>query len=205
MRSVTTSSYSDTRQQELANMMAAMVNNHWAVLQGDEKIEVLQTNGTTSAEIFDRLIAHRDSKISKRVLGQDGTTDGSASGTYGSLKVFQDVAEDRHNSDKTDIRYLINKELFWRLEMISPAYAGITKYKFDWDESKELSPKELVDSIATLSNAGYEVDYAYITEKTGIPIKGLKYTQPEEQPSDPAKEQEQKKKQIEARFRRLQL
>lgn len=191
-RSVTTDSYSTDRHKELAEMMASMINNHWAVLQGNEKIELLQTNGTSSSEIFNNLIKHRDSKIAKRVLGQDGTTDGSASGTFGSLKVFQDVAEDRHNSDKTEIKYLINKELLWRLEMISPAYSGITKYKFDWDESKEMSPNELIESVTKLTGAGYEVDIKYITEKTGIPITGIKQNTP--LPPEPEKETEEKKK-----------
>lgn len=189
-RSVTTDSYSAERHKELANMMANMINNHWAVLQGNEKIDVMQTGGTTSTEVFLSITRHRDSKISKRVLGQDGTTDGSASGTFGSLKVFQDVAEDRHNSDKRDMKDLINKELLWRLELISPAYSGISKYKFDWDESKEMTPTELVEMISKLSSAGFEIDIKYITEKTGIPIVGLKQALPapiSEEETDPKK------------------
>lgn len=170
-RWVTTDSYSDTRHNKLAEMMASMVSNHWAVLQGNETIDVMPSSGTDAYNTFDKLIERMNSEMSKRVLGQDGTTNSNDNaGTFGSLKVMQEVAEDRHESDKTDIRYLINDELLWRLEEISPVYKGITNYRFDWDESKELTPDELIESVGKLSLAGYDVDIKYLVEKTGIPI-----------------------------------
>ncbi|MEH6406661.1 MAG: DUF935 family protein [Leeuwenhoekiella sp.] len=174
-RWVTTDSFSDTRHRELAEMMASMVNNHWAVLQGQEKIEVMQSNGANAKAVFDDLIKRMNSEMSKGILGQDGTTNSNdKSGTYGSLRVMQDVADDRHDSDKTDISYLINDELLWRLEEISPAYKGLSNYSFDWDESKELTPEELIETVVKLSGAGYQVDIKYLTEQTGIPISELK-------------------------------
>jgi len=178
-RWVTTDSYSDTRHKELAEMMASMVNNHWAVLQGNEKIETMQVNGGNAKAIFDDLILRANSEMSKGVLGQDGTTNSNdKSGTYGSLMVMQDVADDRHNADKTNISYLINDELLWRLELISPIYKGISNYKFEWDESKELSPEQLVETVVKLSTAGYDVDIEYLTLQTGIPIIGIRQTNP---------------------------
>ena len=174
-RWVTTDSFSDTRHKELAEMMASMVNNHWAVLQGNEKIETMQVQGGNAKAIFDELIQRMNSEMSKGILGQDGTTNSNENaGTYGSLRVMQDVADDRHEADKTDISYLINDELLWRLEEISPAYKGISNYKFDWDESKELTPEELIETVVKLSSAGYQVDIKYLTEQTGIPITEFK-------------------------------
>jgi hypothetical protein len=182
-RWVTTDSYSDTRHKELAEMMASMVNNHWAVLQGNEKIETMQVNGGNAKAIFDDLILRANSEMSKGVLGQDGTTNSNdKSGTYGSLMVMQDVADDRHNADKTNMSYLINDELLWRLELISPIYKGISNYKFEWDESKELSPEQLVDTVVKLSTAGYDVDIEYLTLQTGIPIIGIRQTNPSTPP-----------------------
>jgi SPP1 gp7 family putative phage head morphogenesis protein len=174
-RWVTTDSFSDTRHKELAEMMASMVNNHWAVLQGNEKIETMQVSGGNAKAIFDELIQRMNSEMSKGILGQDGTTNSNEkAGTYGSLQVMQDVADDRHEADKTDISYLINDELLWRLEEISPAYKGISNYRFDWDESKELTPDELIETVVKLSGAGYQVDIKYLTEQTGIPITEFK-------------------------------
>lgn len=173
-RWVTTDSYSETRENELADMMANMVSNHWAVLKGNEKIEVMNSSGASSYDIFDKLIERMNSEMTKRILGQDGTTDSSATGTYGSLKVMQDVSDDRHNADKTDIKDVINEDLLWRLQLISPAYSQLKNYTFDWDDSKEMNPTEIVAMVKEISAAGFEVDAAYITEKTGIPIIGLK-------------------------------
>jgi len=178
-RWVTTDSFSDTRHKELADMMANMVNNHWAVLQGNEKIEVMQTNGANAKAVFDDFVLRRNSEMSKGILGQDGTTNSNdKSGTYGSLKVMQDVADDRHQADKTDISYLINDELMWRLEAISPVYKGLSNYRFEWDESKEMSPEELIETVVKLSGAGYAVDLQYLTENTGIPISEFKQELP---------------------------
>ncbi|MEO7977763.1 DUF935 family protein [Flavobacterium sp.] len=176
-RWVTTDSYSESRENELADMMANMVSNHWAVLKGNEKIEVMNSSGKDSYEIFDKLIDRMNSEITKRVLGQDGTTDSSATGTYGSLKVMQGVSDDRHDADKTDVKDVINSELLWRLQLISPIYGSLKGYTFDWDDSKEMTAAELVDMVGKLSTAGFEVDTKFITDKTGIPIVGLKQEQ----------------------------
>jgi hypothetical protein len=173
-RWVTTDSYSESRENELADMMANMVSNHWAVLKGNEKIEVMNSSGASSYEIFDKLIDRMNSEMTKRILGQDGTTDANAKGTYGSLKVMQDVSDDRHDADKTDIKDLINAELLWRLQLISPVYGVLKNYTFDWDDSKEMTPAEIVEMVGKLSTAGFEVDTKFITDKTGIPIVGLK-------------------------------
>lgn len=173
-RWVTTDSYSESRENELADMMANMVSNHWAVLKGNEKIEVMNSSGASSYEIFDKLIDRMNSEMTKRILGQDGTTDANAKGTYGSLKVMQDVSDDRHDADKTDIKDLINAELLWRLQLISPVYGVLKNYTFDWDNSKEMTPAEIVEMVGKLSTAGFEVDTKFITDKTGIPIVGLK-------------------------------
>ena len=173
-RWVTTDSYSESRENELADMMANMVSNHWAVLKGNEKIEVMNSSGASSYEIFDKLIDRMNSEMTKRILGQDGTTDAGAKGTYGSLKVMQDVSDDRHDSDKNDIKDLINAELLWRLQLISPVYGVLKNYTFDWDNSKEMTPAEIVEMVGKLSTAGFEVDTKFITDKTGIPIVGLK-------------------------------
>lgn len=175
-RWVTTDSYSETRENELADMMANMVSNHWAVLKGNEKIEVMNSAGSSSYEIFDKLIDRMNSEMTKRILGQDGTTDAGATGTYGSLKVMQDVSEDRHDSDKNDIKDLINEDLIWRLQLISPAYSQLKNYTFDWDDSKELTAAEVIALVKDISDAGFEVDAKFITDKTGIPIIGLKQT-----------------------------
>ena len=204
-RWVTTDSYSESRENELADMMANMVSNHWAVLKGNEKIEVMNSTGSSSYEIFDKLIDRMNSEMTKRILGQDGTTDAGATGTYGSLKVMQDVSEDRHDSDKTDIKDLINSELIWRLQLISPIYGVLKNYTFDWDESKEMTPLEVVDAAVKLANAGFLPDIKFITDKTGIPITGMKADSTLVPPVDPGTEKKKSQKLKAVAFYRTRL
>ena len=170
-RWVTTDTTDVKRYNQLAVVMRDMLARGWAVLQGQEKIEMAPTPGTDAHKTFDELIARSNSEISKRILGQDGTSDSKdATGTYGSLKVMQDVAEDRHLADKTRIQYLINDQLFPRLINLGYPLKGI---RFAWDEFSELEPTALIDGVAKLSQL-YEVDPKYITARTGIPILGFR-------------------------------
>jgi hypothetical protein len=205
-RWVTTDSYSESRENELADMMANMVSNHWAVLKGNEKIEVMNSSGASSYEIFDKLIDRMNSEMTKRILGQDGTTDANAKGTYGSLKVMQDVSDDRHAADKTDVKDIINSELLWRLQLISPAYGVLKNYTFDWDDSKEMTAAELVEMVGKLSTAGFEVDIKFISDKTGIPIVGLKQDNTQVPPApDPAGQKKKSRKLQPVAFYRTKL
>jgi phage gp29-like protein len=204
-RWVTTDSYSESRENELADMMANMVSNHWAVLKGNEKIEVMNSSGASSYEIFDKLIDRMNSEMTKRILGQDGTTDANAKGTYGSLKVMQDVSDDRHDADKTDIKDVINSELLWRLQLISPVYSVLKNYTFDWDDSKEMTPTEIIEMVKGISQAGFEVDAKFITDKTGIPIVGLKQDSSATAPIDPGNQKKKSQKLQPVAFYRTKL
>src|SRR5690606_19586925 len=152
---VTTPSTDRKRLDQLQTMMQQMVSSAYAIIQGTEKIEVMQTPGVDAHKVFDELISRMNSEISKRVLGQDGTSDNKdASGTYGSLKVLQGVAEDRHQADKASVLYVINQELFPRLVKLGYPLAGI---RFEWDELRDLSPMELVDAAQKLGSV-FEID-----------------------------------------------
>lgn len=204
-RWVTTDSYSESRENELADMMANMVSNHWAVLKGNEKIEVMNSSGASSYEIFDKLIDRMNSEMTKRILGQDGTTDAGATGTYGSLKVMQGVSDDRHHADKTDIKDVINSDLLWRLQLISPVYGVLKNYTFDWDDSKEQTTAEIVDLISKLSAAGFQPDIQFVTDKTGIPITGMKTDALPVPPADPGTEKKKSQNLKPVAFYRMKL
>ncbi len=159
------------RLDELFKMMQDMVNNHFAVLRGNERIEIAETPGTDAHKVFNELISRINSEISKRILGQDGTSDHNEStGTYGSLKVLQEVANDRHESDKIFIKNIINKLLFPKLAGISSYYSGIANHYFDWDNTEELSQKDFINNVVALTNAGYQLDAEQIQERTGLTI-----------------------------------
>lgn len=170
-RWVKTPSTDKKRLEQLETMLQNMVSSAYGIIQGTEEIQVMQTPGVDAHKVFDELISRMNSEISKRILGQDGTSDNKdASGTYGSLKVLQGVAEDRHQADKASVMYVINEELFPRLIKLGYPLAGV---RFEWDELRDLSALELVDAATKLGSV-FEIDPEYMAERTGIKIIGIK-------------------------------
>lgn len=60
-----------------------------------------------------------------------------------------------------------------RLTQLSSAYKVFANLYFEWDKTEELTVKETVDYVVSLS-AMYDIDPEFVTAKTGIPIIGLK-------------------------------
>lgn len=172
---INTDNYTTTRAAELLAMGMEMHNNHVMVLQGNETFTIGQTPGGNNTAIFKEFLDLLNSEISKRILGQDGTTQNKdGAGTYGSLKVMQEVADDRHESDKLFVKYVINRDLIPRLPKISSFYSSLSNYQFDWDESDELDQQTYVESAVKLTQAGFELDIDELSERSGITIKGFR-------------------------------
>lgn len=170
-RWVKTNSTDLRRIKQLEAIMQGMVSSSYGVFAADEEVQIMPTPGTDAHQVFDSFIARLNSEISKRLLGQDGTTDNKdASGTYGSLKVLQGVAEDRHQADKASMAYVINNDLFPRLVQLGYPLAGI---RFEWDGLQDLSAGELVDAVAKLGMV-FDIDPKHVEERTGIKILGAR-------------------------------
>lgn len=170
-RWVKTNSRDARRFKQLEQMMQNMLSSAYGVIEGDEEIQIMQTPGTDAWRVFDQLITRMNSEMSKRLLGQDGTSDNKdASGTYGSLKVLQGVAEDRHAADKAAVRHVVNNELLPRLTALGYPFAGV---RFEWDELRDMAPMELVDAVAKLGMV-FDIDPEHVEERTGIRILGAR-------------------------------
>lgn len=168
-RWVTTDVTNDERAKQLGNIMSNMGSAGWGVFQKGEEINVMDTPGTSSYQIFDQLIERTNKEMSKLILGQTMTTDDGSS--HSQAEVHSKVAEGRHLADKTFIKNIINDDLLPRLSVLG--VGNFEGYSFDWDLTEELSLTELIDTVTKLSG-NYEIDTEYITEKTGIPIIGIK-------------------------------
>lgn len=170
----TTDNFTTQRAQDLFDMLMAYKSNNVAVLQSNETFTLTPAQGQDPHNVFNELVKRVNSEISKRILGQDGTTDNKdASGTYGSLKILQGVADDRHESDKLFIQYIINTELLPKLQLISSAYAPLKDLVFDWDESEQMDNNTYIKNVVDLTHAGFVVDHEVVAEKTGIPITNV--------------------------------
>lgn len=171
---ITTDNMTQERADELLEMGLRMISNHVGVIRGQEQITLGELPKTDAHKTFSELISVINSEISKLILGQDGTTDQKDStGTYGSLKVLAEVANDRHESDKLFMKAVINKQLIPRLVELSSYYSGLSGHRLEWDESYDMPNSEYIDKVVSLTQAGYTIDHEAVAQKTGIPITGV--------------------------------
>ncbi|KQC30188.1 phage portal protein family protein [Flagellimonas eckloniae] len=171
---ITTDNMTQERADELLEMGLQMISNHVGVIKGNETIALGELPKTDAHKTFQELISVINSEISKLILGQDGTTDQKDStGTYGSLKVLAEVANDRHESDKLFVKVIVNKHLIPRLIEISSFYSGLSGHRLEWDESYDMPNSEYIDKVVSLTQAGYVIDHEAVSQKTGIPITGF--------------------------------
>jgi len=177
------------RRNELFEMLENFKKNHFAVLQGDEKIEVPRITETNQHNVFLALIDDVcNREISKRVLGGTALTDQKS--FVGAAEVQERVAQDRHEADKLLFKYIFNTKIRQRLAKISPVYKDFEKYTFEWDNQETLEINEYIDALQKLSR-DYEFDIDDIRARTGLPITGVKsaisYLPTEPEPDDPSK------------------
>jgi hypothetical protein len=173
IRTATTPSNDKKRLDQLAAMMRDMGTDLWAVLQGDEKIEMVSpSQGGEGSKTYDSFWTRLDSAISRMILGNDGTTSNKdATGTYGSVKAMTELQEYRHWDDKTWIAHLVNDNK----DKFAMFGYDLNNWTFEWDEFEEMPVKDLIDAIPKIATHA-ELDWKAIAEKTGIPILGPKVT-----------------------------
>lgn len=168
---VTTETADPKRMDQLEDMLTQIRSRLWAILKAGEKFEVMPTPGVDAHKVFDELIKRMNSEMSKRVLGQDGTSDSKdTKGTYGSLQILAGVAEDRHQADKAFVAHVVNNDLLPRLAKLGYKLGDA---RFEWDELADLAPMQLVEAVAQLA-PHYDISPDYITERTGIRIDGVR-------------------------------
>ncbi len=155
----------DNRQQQLGQILASMSTAAWAVFKEGEKLDFHQPS-IQGANTFNDFIDRLNRETSKLILGQTATTENSATGTYGSIKIMNEVTNDRYEADRNFVKFIVNSKILPKLTALGYISDNLV---FDWNDSIDLSPKEYIDMITALS-VNYIVDPKFITEKTGIPV-----------------------------------
>ncbi|MRG45511.1 hypothetical protein GFS24_10315 [Chitinophaga sp. SYP-B3965] len=170
---VTTDREDNTRLNELFEAASNFRANHFMVGRGQEKFEIGNSGGIDAYNTFDKLIERANNEISKRILGGAGLTDDKS--FVGSSEIQYRLAKDRYESDKLFFKYIFNTHVKPRLIKLSPVYAPLTNFYFEWDNTESLSQIELVDMILKLA-AQFDIEPSYVKQITGIPIIGQKQT-----------------------------
>lgn len=172
-RTVHTPINDKVRQQQLATIMDQMGSAGWAVLHENEKVELMALSGSDPTRCFEAFINKMDGEAAMGIAGQSMTSNPQANmGTYGSMKVLQEISNDRHQADSKQFKNIVNGDLIPRMIQFGYPLKGCS---FDWDKSVKLTVSEVVDYSVKLSDK-YDVPAEYITEKTGIPVTPKKQT-----------------------------
>ncbi len=131
-------------------------------------IEFIESNKTTSAEIYERLARYCDEQISKAVLGQTLTAD-SGGGSYAQGKVHNDVRKDLTVADAKALAATFRRDVIGPLvEYNFGPTANIPKFEFDCQEAEDL--KETMEIYRTLvCDMGLKLPAGHVYEKFNIP------------------------------------
>ncbi|WP_336618704.1 phage portal protein family protein [Bacteroides acidifaciens] len=168
---VTSDRQDKKRLDELFEMMQDFRNNFFAVLSGNEKVEYGKEAGGNTTNAFLPLEERCDNQISKRLLGQTGTTENGA--WEGTAEVHERVEKSRHEYDKMIFQFYFNYVIIPKLVKISPVYKPLERLKLKWDDTESLSITEYIEAINKLAYT-FEFDHKEVAKKTGLPIIGQK-------------------------------
>lgn len=168
---VTSDRQDKKRLDELFEMMQDFRNNFFAVLSGNEKVEYGKEAGGNTTNAFLPLEERCDNQISKRLLGQTGTTENGA--WEGTAEVHERVEKSRHEYDKMIFQFYFNYIIIPKLVKISPVYKPLERLKLKWDDTESLSITEYIEAINKLAYT-FEFDHEEVAKKTGLPIIGQK-------------------------------
>ncbi len=162
----------DTRRDELFEMLENFRMNHFAVLQGGEKIETSDSAKVDAHNTFKSIIDDVANKeLSKFLNGGTGTTDEKA--FVGSAEVHERQLQMRIMVDKLLFKYYFNEEIKPRLVALSSVYAPLENLTFEWDETETLTLKEILDAVQGLS-AHYNFTIDELVKITGLPFESVK-------------------------------
>ena len=176
------------RRDELFEMLENFRMNHFAVLQGNEKIETPNNYNVDAYQSFKSLIKEVcNDEISKRVLGGSGLTDEKT--FVGSTEAQERLMNDRYEQDKLFYKYQFNAHIRHRLSKISSIYAGFATHTLIWDNQETLDIKGYIEAIQKLSTS-FEFDIEEVRTRTGLPIIAAKQTL--QQTAEPQSQQKKK-------------
>lgn len=107
----------DTEITKLATMLQTLGVDAWAAVPSDFELDLVADSGAkTGPDVFERLIVHLDTQLSKLILGQTLTTEAGPVGSLALGQVHNDVRTDIRDGDATELAATLTRDL------IAPMY-----------------------------------------------------------------------------------
>lgn len=138
------------------------------IIPDTAKIEFIESNKTTSADIYEKLARYCDEQTSKAIVGQTLTAD-SGGGSYAQGKVHADVRHDLTVADAQSLADTINECIVRPLVLYNfGAEAECPVFQFDCEDPEDL--KDTVEIYKTLAcDIGLRIPEEHIYKKFAIP------------------------------------
>jgi phage gp29-like protein len=166
---------SETDRAALLAHLVTMVQDAVAVINDDERIEFLEEKGKTgTAGIYSELIDTCNKEISKAILGQTATTEGTP-GKLGEEKGQTETKNDLAEKDKRMVASQMNLFFKWAVMMNMGGTADAPE--FVWHEEEDIqSDRAERDAKLSTQGARFSKSYymrAYGFEESDLEIKEI--------------------------------
>ncbi|MDD3466010.1 MAG: DUF935 family protein [Campylobacterales bacterium] len=127
-----------------------MIQDAVAVIPDDARVEIIEAAGkSASADIYKELVHFCNSEIATALVGQTGTTE-IGGGTYGAVKVHEEVKEDIVLADSKLVSNIFNELITWIVQI---NFGDNDKPKFSMYKEEDVD-QELADRDKKLADTG---------------------------------------------------
>lgn len=161
-------SASEDDKRQLMEAIISLGTDAAGIVPSSTMIEFIESNKTTSVEIYEKLARYCDEQMSKAILGQTLTSD-SGGGSYAQSKTHNDVRHDLTVADAKALAVTIRRDIIRPLvEFNFGEDAELPFFTFDCQEVED--QKETVEIYKTLvCDMGLEIPKGHIYKKFSIP------------------------------------
>lgn len=161
-------SASEDDKKQLMEAIVSLGTDAAGIVPSSTMIEFIESQKTTSVEIYEKLARYCDEQISKAILGQTLTSD-SGGGSYAQSKTHDEVRHDLTVADAKALAVTIRRDIIRPLvEFNYGAGVNIPFFGFDCHEVED--QKEVVEIYRTLAcDMGLEIPKGHIYKKFNIP------------------------------------
>lgn len=173
IRIAKTTERDEKQRSKIEQMLSKMGAAFYGVFQEGTEIEIKESSRGDAFNVYDKRIDKANSEMSKGILNQTMTIDSGSSLSQSEthLEVFQNVVD----KDKQLIANVVNGSLIPFMARHGFKTEG---YRFEWDDTVEYTPQDVLTVEQMLVTSGYEIDPKYFVDKYGIPITGRREIMP---------------------------
>ncbi len=159
----------DSDADELANEINAMLSGDTAVIDPEEKIELVHP--TANKGDFDKLIDYCDSQINRAILGGN-LTGNVSSGSLAATQVHNEIREDLANADRKILEHVLNRAIGYFKEV-----NGITDEIYAILKDEDDPRTDLATRDKTIYDMGYRPTKEYIEATYNITVEEVQQQQ----------------------------